>query len=107
MVKAFKIAAGNWMRSPNSCTKHRLSGGSVLKTQCQLPSFTERRVEPELPSEVHSEDLEKRLGEPDTVSPNVTKESESRTTLSREGNFCSMIDLLMRKDSVSAAAKER
>lgn len=101
--EAFKIAAGNWIRSPNSCTKHKLSSGSVSKTQHQRSSNAEDNGE----SEVRLEGQEKCLEQPDTASPGWTSESEPRIFPNIEGNSCSMIDLLTRRDSVCDAARER
>lgn len=100
--EAFKIAAGNWMRSPNSCAKHKLSVESVS----MKPHQSSHNVEDSSESEDQANSLEKCRKQLDTASPSATDESGLRIDSDGDRNSCSMIDLLMRRDSVSDAAKE-
>lgn len=102
--EAFKIAAGNWMRSPNSCAKHKLSAESVSMKPHQSSHNAEDGSESE--DQARANSLEKYQKQPDTASPVVTDESDLRIDFDGDRNSCSMIDLLMRRDSVSDAANE-
>lgn len=100
--QAFKIAAGNWIRSPTSCTNQKTSVGAS-ETQHQPSPNKDVADEPD----AHPENLETQPGQPDTAPHSHIDESQLDTDINSQGNSWSMIDLLTRKNSLSNMTTER